>query len=153
MGGVVQRMYEQYAHGEEALSAKLNAAQRRRDRTYFSPNDDLFGVRTKMTTRANRELNLRKRNSSQSSRHSKRSSRKVKVKRRRSREEREKEKHREPGNHRDAQIHPLNDADGDGGGGRRRDSEKLDGAPAKKRGYHLTQKSLEVLDPNKNPHI
>jgi len=161
--GVVQRMYESYALGDKSAQGRLQAAQGKRDRTYFSPNDDLFGGHTKVTTRANRELKIRQRNSSRGSqrsqrsqrsgRSSKRSSRKVKEKAKRRRSREKEESRREPGNSRDAQIHPLND---DGVG--RRDSEKLDGGGdaergSKKRGYHLTQKSLEVLDPNKNPHI
>eukprot|EP01084_Bolivina_argentea_P319648 554434_1 len=157
--------YENYTKGVQATSNQLTTMK---DRTYFNPNDDIFGGNIKITTRSNRDLKLQNHRSSQSS---KRSS-KIKHKRKsKSGHGRKSHRHRasshrssshrkshkqdkEPGN--DHDDHPLNDDLG-----KRRDSEKLSNPPSndnlndnnKKRGFHLTQKSLEVLDPNKNSSL
>merc|ERR1712129_467651 len=131
---------------------KLNVLK---DRTYLNPNDDFFGGKIKVTTRADRQMKLerqRSRNSSTSSKKSKRRSSRVhrrqssksdRNKRMRSPKIYEEEKEevlREPGN--DHDDHPLNyDLDQ-----KRRHSQKLSESASPKGYIHLNKKSLAALD-------
>jgi len=153
--------FENYTKGHNSVENRMRAV---RDRTYFSPNDDLFGGHTKVTTRIERQLRMEKSARSRSDAAS--SHRSPRAKGRSKRKSRKSGSSREPGNRKDAQNHPLNanphsnhsNADK---GGRRRETGKLSekpttpsggptGSSGKKRGRHLTQESLDMLDPDKN---
>merc|ERR1711933_49696 len=120
--------------GSQSTQSKLNTTK---DRTYFNPNDDFFGGNIKVTTRANRNLKLESRRSSQSSKRSskRRSSRRHSSKHKLKRKHSERQKHRhsakyemdkEPGND---ESHPLNEDDLQ----KKRDSEKLSDPPSNKK--------------------
>ena len=172
--------YENYTKGSGSVENRFRAVK---DRTYFSPNDDLFGGHTKVTTRAHRELRMqsarsRSMNKSISSnrsarnrsdrdrhRHSSSSHHHHKDRKRKSRKSGTGgSSSREPGNRKDAQNHPLNAAH-HGVDDKRRDSGNLSSKPMTPSGggggggkqqrqrRHLTQESLDHLDPNKNPKI
>jgi len=138
-------VYNQLEHltkGPQSVQHRLNTM---RDRTHFSPNDHLFGGNIKITTRANRQQHLQSHRSSQSSKRSSRSHRKRKPRSLL----KQKDKDVEPGNDK---HHPLNDDD------KRRGSQKLSQPPPdpddhKPKSAHLTQKSLELLDPDRNGQV
>jgi len=160
--------YENYTKGSGSVENHLRAIK---DRTYFSPNDDLFGGHTKVTTRAHRNQRMQSKRSRDSIK-STSSNRSHRVHRDRHRNSSSHHHHkhkkrahksgsREPGNRKDAQNHPLNaSADRDV---KRRNSGKLSSKPMTPNGgsssnkqrqrRHLTQESLDHLDPIKNPHI
>merc|ERR1712176_483360 len=158
--------YEHYTKGNDSTQNKLNVLK---DRTYLNPNDDFFGGKIKVTTRADRQMKLerhrsqssasskksRKRGSSRA--HRRQSSKYDKSKRKRS--ERHKQRHspryeekeselKEPGN--DHDDHPLNYDQEQ----KKRNSQKLSDSPppnsnGQKRSFmHLTKKSLQALDKN-----
>jgi len=160
--------YENYTKGSGSVENHLRAIK---DRTYFSPNDDLFGGHTKVTTRAHRNQRMQSKRSRDSIK-STSSNRSHRVHRDRDRHRNSSSHHkhkkrahksgsREPGNRKDAQNHPLNaNPDRDV---KRRNSGKLSSKPITPNGgsstskqrqrRHLTQESLDHLDPIKNPHI
>ena len=142
--------YEHYTRGSEATQNKLNTIK---DRTYFNPNEDFFGGKVKITTRANRDMKAQSRRSSTSSKRSsrRRSSHRHQRRNRRRQSPRYEEKDKEPGN--DHDDHPLNQDDLQ----KKRNSEKLSDPPPSssngKKRMHLTKKSLEALDPSRNSSL
>jgi len=140
--------YDNVTKGDESVQHRLHTIK---DRTYFSPNDHLFGGNVKVTTRSNRAQHLQSHRSSLSSKSKKRHSKKHRHSHQQQQQQHKKHRssvHEEPGND---THHPLNDDD------KQRNSQKLSHNASQdhdqKESFHLTQKSLESLDPAKNHEL
>eukprot|EP01083_Nonionella_stella_P024401 67379_1 len=147
--GFLLNQYQNYTQGSDSTHNQLQTIK---DRTVFNPNDDFFGGHIRITTRSNRNLKLQNHRSSRSNRSNKSGAakrhshkRKSQKSKRHSHRHSHRQIQKEPGNDKD---HPLNNDDS-----LKRDSEKLLQQQNKPSSNHLTQKSLEVLDPSKNPSL